>query len=97
MVLNGETEIIVEIPSKPTAFVQYLNNGFKIKVQIFPAKHGSFCTFILKPILIPLYGFGAFKKKRAYFSKKYDTCAMTILGNSFSNLGASTQIFIDLT
>jgi PKD domain len=30
----------------------FLSNGFKIKVQIFPAKHGSFCTFILNPILM---------------------------------------------
>jgi hypothetical protein len=29
-----------------------LSNGFKIKVQIFPAIHGSFCTFILNPALI---------------------------------------------
>jgi hypothetical protein len=28
-----------------------VSNGFKIKVQIFPAKRGSFCTFILNPIL----------------------------------------------
>jgi hypothetical protein len=55
MVLNGETEIIVEIYSRPTAFVQYLIPlyGFGTNGLFFVTFKKNACIFQKSMILAP--------------------------------------------